>query len=126
MGRPLSEVHRWPLAVCDASSVANEDLYRRETPENNNTVANSYPENAVTGKHQWHYFPSMSPEELIVFKQWDEDMLMQQQNPGVLDHKLRGVACQTLHSAFDLPAPTEASARSSLEARFCCIWKPQA
>lgn len=124
--RPLTIVHRWPLAVCDATSVKDdEDLYCRETPENNNTVANSFPENAVTGKHKWHYFPEMSPEEMIVFKQWDEDMSMQRKAPGVADYKLRGVACQTLHSAFDLPAPPEAPARWSLEARFCCIWQPQ-
>lgn len=123
--RPLSTVHRWPLAVCDASSVVDdEDLYRRETPENNNTVANSFPENAVAGKHQWHYFPMMSPAEMIVFKQWDEDRSMQYNAPGVVDSKLRGVARQTLHSAFDLPAPPEAPARWSLEARFCCVWKP--
>jgi hypothetical protein len=124
--RPLSTVHRWPLAVCDASSVVDdEDLYRRETPENNNTVANCFPENAMGGNHKWHYFPTMSPAEMIVFKQWDEDRSMQHKTPGVADHKLRGVARQTLHSAFDLPAPPEAPARSSLEARFCCIWKAE-
>jgi len=124
--RPLATAHRWPLAVCDASSVeVDTDLYARPTPENNNSVSNSFPESALEGKHEWYYFPSMSVEELLVFKQWDEDTQMRQHNPAVADYKLRGVARQTLHSAFDIAASPEAPARRSLEARFACIWKPK-
>lgn len=124
--RPLETVRRWPLAVCDAASVVDdEDLYPRKNPEIPNTVSNCFPERAVDGKHEWYFFPSMSPEELIVFKQWDEDTSMRQQNPTVSDAKLRGVARQTLHSSFNLEAPPDAPARWSLEARFACIWKPK-
>lgn len=123
--RPLNQVRRWPLAVCDATSVVDEeDLYRRDTPENNNAVSNAFPDNALAGKHRWYYFPDMSPEEFLIFKQWDEDMSLQQEKPGVADYRLRGVARQTLHSAFDLPAPPDAPVRWSLESRYCCIWKP--
>jgi len=124
--RPLTTVYRWPLAVCDATSVNDEDdLYSRATPENDNFVANAFPERALEGKHQWHYFPEQTPEELLVFKQWDEDAALRRKNSAVDDCKLRGVARQTLHSAFDLPAPPDAPARWSLEARFACIWKPE-
>merc|ERR1712066_1091645 len=124
--RPLTTVHRWPLAVCDATSVNDdEDLYARATPENNNVVANCYPERAVEGKHKWYYWPAQTPEEMIVFKQWDEDTSMRQESAALDDAKLRGVARQTLHSAIDLPAPPDAPVRWSLEARFACIWKPE-
>jgi hypothetical protein len=121
--RPLATVHRWPLAVCDASSVRDEeDLYSRQTPENNNEVSNCFPERAMEGKHRWYYFPFMSPEEVILFKQWDEDTLIRSRSAS--DSQLRGVANQALHSAFDVAALPEAPARSSVEARFACIWKP--
>lgn len=124
--RPLATVHRWPLAVCDAASVIDEEeLYPRQTPENNNAVSNCFPERAAEGKHQWYYFPDMSPEEMIVFKQWDEDTSMKRVRLGLADWKLRGVARQTLHSSFNLEAPPGAPARRSLETRFACIWKPQ-
>jgi len=124
--RPLTTVHRWPLAVCDATSVNDEeDLYARATPENNNTVANAFPERAVDGTHKWYFWPAQTPEEMIVFKQWDEDSSLRQESTSVDDCKLRGVARQTLHSAFDLPAPPDAPVRWSLEARFACIWKPE-
>jgi len=124
--RPLAMVHRWPLGVCDAASVVDEEeLYPRQTPENNNAVSNSFAERAMEGHHQWFFFPDMSPEEMIVFKQWDEDTSMRRLNSTLADWKLRGVARQTLHSSFNLEAPPEAPARQSLEARFACIWKPQ-
>jgi len=123
--RPLTTVHRWPLAVCDATSVNDEeDLYAKPTPENNNVVVNSYPESAMEGKHEWYFWPSQTAEEMIVFKQWDEDTAMRRESSTVPDCKLRGVARQTLHSAFDLPAPPDAPVRWSLEARFACIWRP--
>jgi hypothetical protein len=123
--RPLTTVHRWPLAVCDATSVNDEeDLYSRATPENSNVVANSFPERAAEGKHKWYFWPAQTPEEMIVFKQWEEDAAMRQESHAVADGKLPGVARQTLHSAFNLPAPPDAPVRWSLEARFACIWKP--
>lgn len=122
--RPLTTVYRWPLAICDATTVKDEDLYPRSAPENNNAVSNAFPERAMEGEHKWYFFPAQTTEELIVFKQWDEDTSMRRQHSAFADCKLRGVARQTLHSAFDLPAPPDAPVRWSLEARFACIWKP--
>merc|ERR1712032_851511 len=104
--------------------MVDQDLYSRQTPENNNSVSNSFPERAMEGKHDWYFFPTMNFEELLVFKQWDED-IVKQSCSAAPDCARQGVARQTLHSAFDLPAPADAPARWSLEARFACIWKPR-
>lgn len=114
--RPLVTAQRWPLAVCDATSIVDsEDLYTRATPENNNKVLNCFPARAKAGKHRWVYYPNMNTNEMLIFKAWDEDS-------SGRSYLERGVINQTLHSAFDCPAPASAPIRQSLEARFACIW----
>jgi hypothetical protein len=60
-------VQAWPLAVCDASSVAQQDLVERISPENNNVIFNLLP----SEKHQWYFYDMMQPGEMLVFRQYD-------------------------------------------------------
>lgn len=54
--------------------------------------------------HKWYYFPEMTKDEVLVFKQWDSDP------------HLSGRMC--FHTAFKDPsAPDDAPARQSIECR---------
>lgn len=55
--------------------------------------------------HRWFYFPNMTKDEVILFKQWDSDP----EKPGRI----------CFHTSFDDPlSSTEAPTRQSIEVRF--------
>src|SRR4030095_5878654 len=99
--RPLNgPVQEAPLAVCDARTVAPQDLigtdmkYRDRTGE---TYALAF--NAA---HRWSYIPQMRAEEAMLIKTYDS--------------ATDGRARLTPHSAFDDPtAPPGAPRRESIE-----------
>jgi len=101
--RPIRHpVETFPLAICDARSVATDDLVvsERRYP---NRVGQTY---AVTYNpdHRWYWFPLMRREEALVFK--------------VYDSLQDGRARFTAHTAFDDPsAPAGARPRESIEIR---------
>jgi hypothetical protein len=101
--RPIRHpVETFPLAICDARSVAPEDLVvsERRYP---NRIGQTY---AVTYNpdHRWYWFPLMRREEALVFK--------------VYDSLQDGRARFTAHTAFDDPtAPAGARPRESIEIR---------
>jgi hypothetical protein len=101
--RPIRHpVETFPLAICDARSVAPEDLVvsERRYP---NRIGQTY---AVTynPEHRWYWFPLMQREEALVFK--------------VYDSLRDGRARFTAHTAFDDPsAPAGARPRESIEIR---------
>jgi hypothetical protein len=101
--RPIRHpVETFPLAICDARSVAAHDLVvsERRYP---NRVGQTY---AVTynPEHRWYWFPLMRREEALVFK--------------VYDSLQDGRARFTAHTAFDDPtAPAGARPRESIEIR---------
>ena len=90
-----------PLALCDARSVAPEDLVASEL---------RYP--SRTGEiylvrhrpaHRWSYVSEMQREEVLLFKQYDSE---------------RNVARFVPHAAFDHPeVPSDVPPRQSIEAR---------
>jgi hypothetical protein len=95
-------VQEAPLAVCDARTVAPQDLigtdmhYRDRTGE---TYALAF--NAA---HRWHYIPQMRADEAMLMKTYDS--------------ATDGRARFTPHSAFDDPtAPPGAPRRESIETR---------
>jgi len=92
-------VEATPLAVCDASSVAAEDLLPAEEGVKHEVYMLCY-----SGRHRWYYFPRMRREEALVLKCFDT---------------AEGVAGRcTAHSAFDDPlTPPDAPPRESIEAR---------
>ena len=101
--RPIRlPVESSPLAICDAPTVADDDLVvsERRYP---NRVGQTY---AITynPNHKWFWFPRMRRDEAIVFK--------------VFDSLKDGRARWTAHTAFDDPtSPPDARPRESIEIR---------
>ncbi len=91
-----------PLGICDARSLAAQDLVisERRYP---NRVGQTY-QIAYNPDHDWYYFPRMARDEALVFK--------------VFDSATDGRARFTAHSAFDDPtSPPDAAPRESIEMR---------
>ena len=86
--RPIRHpVETFPLAICDARSVAFEDFIISERlypGRKGQTYACAY-----NPKHHWYWFPRMRREEALVFK--------------VYDSQKEGVARWTAHTAFEDP-----------------------
>jgi hypothetical protein len=101
--RPIRHpVETFPLAICDARSVAVDDLIISERlypDRKGQTYACAY-----NPKHRWYWFPRMRREEALVFK--------------VYDSLKEGVARWTAHTAFEDPTtPPDARPRESIEIR---------
>lgn len=101
--RPVrGPVLTWPLALCDARSLAADDLVaserRAEDRVGELTLVRYNP------GHRWIYFPAMA---------WDEALLIK-----TFDSETDGRARWSVHSAFDDPAsPNRAPPRESIETR---------
>jgi hypothetical protein len=92
-------VEATPLAVCDASSVAPEDLLPTEEG-----VKHEVYQLRFERRHRWYYFSRMRREEALILKCFDSDQSV--------------VGRCTAHSAFDDPhTPSDAAPRESIEAR---------
>jgi hypothetical protein len=101
--RPIRlAVETFPLAICDARSLALDDLVvseRRYPNRVGQTYAIKY-----NPEHRWYWFPRMRREEALVFK--------------VYDSLKDGRARWTAHTAFDDPtSPPNARPRESIEIR---------
>ena len=101
--RPIVEpVQTAPLALCDAASVAPEDLIAAERRAKDRVGEIQL---AVFNPAQrWYYFPNMRRNEVVLIK--------------VYDSAEDGRARFTIHSAFEDPnAPADAAPRESIETR---------
>ena len=105
--RPLEVVRQLPLALCDARTISPQDLvpsdlvYRDKVGETYGFVYNP--------RHQWFYFPALSPAEALLLK--------------IYDSKDDGRARLTAHTAFEHPATTaETPPRRSIELRALLFW----
>ena len=106
--RPIRfPVETFPLAICDAKSLAPADLVvseRRYPDRIGQTYAITY-----NPAHRWYWFPRMRREEALVFK--------------VYDSRQDGVARWTAHTAFDDPtSPPGARPRESIEIRTLALF----
>ena len=101
--RPIRlPVETFPLAICDARSVSDDDLVISER-RYQHRVGQTY---AITfnPNHKWFWFPRMRRDEAIVFK--------------VFDSEKDGHARWTAHTAFEDPtSPPNARPRESIEIR---------
>lgn len=101
--RPITgPVRARPLALCDASTVAAEDLVAvpREARERSGEIQLA----RYSPRHRWYGFPAMTPDEVLVFRTFDSA------DPGL--------ARVPVHSAFEDPAtPADAPPRESIESR---------
>jgi hypothetical protein len=101
--RPIRHpVETFPLAICDAKSLSDDNLVisERRYP---NRIGQTY---AITYNpaHDWYWFPRMRRDEAIVFK--------------VYDSLKDGRARWTAHTAFEDPtSPPNARPRESIEIR---------
>ncbi len=101
--RPINNpVESHPLAICDAQTVAPENLVvneRRYPDRIGQTFAITY-----DPRQRWYWFPHMRPDEALVFK--------------VYESLSDGRARWTAHTAFaDPTAPPHARPRESIEIR---------
>ncbi len=91
-----------PLAMCDARSIADDDLLPMERRARDRV--GEMQQATFASRHRWYFFPDMDREEALVFKTYDS-----------ADD---GRARRSLHSAFDNPqAPGDAAPRVSIETR---------
>ena len=91
-----------PLALCDAASVAPEDLVPVERRAK--ARIGEIQQAVHSPAHRWYYFPDMGPEEVLLIKTFDSET--------------DGRARFTIHSAFEDPtSPPDAPPRESLETR---------
>ncbi len=94
-----------PLALCDARSIADEDIVVGESHHDIvfETVFLRY-----NPDHRWAYFPELTSDELLVFKQADSDA----SQPRVVPHA----------AFFDESCPADAEPRISMECRCLALW----
>lgn len=91
-----------PLAVCDTRSFPKQDWVEADIiyPQRTGEIYLA----RYSAAHRWYYYPSMTPDEVLVFKTYDS--------------RLDIPARMTAHSAFDDPAaPADSPPRRSIEAR---------
>ena len=96
---------RFPLAVCDRTSIDRDDLEYSLNPN-----AKPRPFNAHYCKpnpaQRWHYYSAMTRHEALVFTTYDS-------------HPADGeVFCPTLHTAVPIPGSEGLQKRVSVEVRF--------
>jgi hypothetical protein len=111
--RPITTVHRTPLALCDASTVLPTDLNDSEIrgglddPDRAPLFGFNLSYNP---DHRWYYVPQMRPDEMFAFKLYDSDPARPQ---------------WTGHTAFNDPeAPADAPPRMSMELRTVSFIEP--
>ncbi len=101
--KPLyRRVDELPLAMCDATTDADEDMLRMELKYRERTgeiyVMRYSP------SHRWYYFPKMEPNQALLLKTYDSET----------DGRARFMG----HSAFEDPTtPADALKRESIEVR---------
>ncbi len=104
-------IEQWPLAVCDARTI-NDDLMlkivrsapHRAEPSFEYNRASETRHAAYDANHRWYYFPRMTRNEALLFKNYDT----------LTD----GTARYALHSAFEDPtSPPDPAPRESIESR---------
>jgi hypothetical protein len=105
--RPLATVEQWPLALCDARTIAPGDLvpsdlvYRDKVGETYGFLHNP--------GHRWYWFPRLRPDEVLFHK--------------IYDSREDGTARLTAHTAFEQPGQSpDAAPRRSIELRALVFW----
>lgn len=102
-----------PLAVCDARTVAAEDVVLADAIFDMKDAPEWSFEGVVikfNAAQRWAYFSDMSPDEVIVFKTNDSDPAHPSRVP---------------HSAFNDPnCPPDVTPRASIEMRGIAYWYP--
>lgn len=97
--------------MCDCISVPDSDYqirlrhFSRTGIDSGNYVMSHEGE---INQHQWWYMSQMQDDEVVVFKEYDSEMV-------------GGWRCP--HSAFQLESTNEVKPRESIEVRLVCFWE---
>lgn len=106
--RPVAyPVQNWPLAMCDARSIAPSDLIPTDLvyPDK---VGETY-SFLYNPDHRWYYYPEQTPDEVLLLK--------------IFDSREDGTARLTAHTAFDDPTSKAGTPpRRSIELRTLVFW----
>lgn len=97
-----------PLAFIDWQSLPEDDVIDYFYTGRNRDSLVAAP--VYNPEHRWRYFPDMTPEEILVFKQ--------------MDGRRGGVSVYCPHTSFDVPdAPEGAPPRRSIEVRLLAVFE---
>lgn len=106
--RPVgTPVLTWPLAMCDARTIAREDLIATDLVYADK-VGETYAF-APNPAHRWLYYPALQTDEVLLLK--------------IFDSNTDGTARLTAHTSFEDPSSAaDAPPRRSIELRTLVFW----
>jgi hypothetical protein len=110
-----------PLALCDAQTVAPEDLVVFEIHYPDRVGENYFARYAL--RHRWYFYPALTRDEVVLIKQWDSAGALARSLGKEPDASSPDAPCTfSFHSAFrDPETPTDAPDRWSIEVRCAVI-----
>ena len=112
-----------PLALCDAQSVAPEDLVVFEIHYPDRIGENYFARHA--SRHRWYYYPALTRDEVLLIKQWDSAGSLARSQGKNPDFSSGEAPCTfSFHSAFHDPeTAADAPDRWSIEVRCAVIYE---
>ena len=115
-------VARFPLALCDASTVHPDDLVVFEIHYADRVGENYFAKHS--DDHRWYYYPAMSRDEALLIKQWDSAGGIARSEGAAADAMSPDKPCTfSFHSAFnDATTPADAPDRWSIEVRCAVLY----
>jgi hypothetical protein len=111
-----------PMALCDARSVAPQDLVVFEIHYHDRIGENYFAKHAP--EHRWFFYPDMTRDEALLIKQWDSAGPFARGAGTQGDASDADAACTfSFHSAFEDPTtPPDAAERWSIEVRCIALY----
>ena len=111
-----------PLALCDAASVAPEDLVVFEIHYHDRIGENYFSKHAE--RHRWYFWSALTRDEAVLIKQWDSAGELARTDGANGDAAGAGEpATFSFHTAFEDPAtPSDAPDRWSIEVRCVALY----
>ena len=111
-----------PLALCDAASVAPEDLVVFEIHYHDRIGENYFSKHAE--RHRWYFWSALTRDEAVLIKQWDSAGKLARTNGANGDVAGAGEPSTfSFHTAFEDPAtPPDAPDRWSIEVRCVALY----
>ncbi|MCY4130226.1 MAG: CmcJ/NvfI family oxidoreductase [Gammaproteobacteria bacterium] len=111
---PVIPVQVMPLSLCDMNSIESGDMiYADSWNQTKNPRRLVSYRLAFSEEQKWYYYPSMQPDELLIFKQYDT----------MEDEPNRRCV---YHGAIDLPSvPSDAPLRETIEVRLLALYEKE-
>ena len=111
-----------PVALCDAQTVAPEDLVVFEIHYEDRVGENYFAKHAP--RHGWYTYPGITREEALLIKQWDSAGTLARSSGTEGDAGSGDPRCTfSFHSAFQDPrTPPDAPDRWSIEVRCAVLY----